>query len=73
VHVFPDIQRLKGILNVADMDRPLAVHAVQHVFHPPVPLERWPDGDRSSRLVFITRDLDRETIQRSLETFNAAG
>jgi G3E family GTPase len=68
-----DILRLKGVLNVADMDRPLVVHAVQHLFHPPVPLERWPDGDRSSRLVFITRDLDRETIQRSLDSFNAAG
>jgi len=68
-----DILRLKGILNVADMDRPLVVHAVQHLFHPPVPLESWPDGDRCSRLVFITRDLDRETIQRSLETFNPPG
>jgi G3E family GTPase len=68
-----DILRLKGILNIADMDRPMVVHAVQHVFHPPALLETWPDGDRSSRLVFITRDLDRETIQRSLETFNAAG
>jgi G3E family GTPase len=66
-----DILRLKGILNVEDMDRPLVVHGVQHLFHPPAMLDGWPDGDHSSRLVFITRDLDRETFQRSLESFNA--
>ncbi|MDH3594792.1 MAG: GTP-binding protein [Rhodospirillales bacterium] len=68
-----DILRLKGILNVADMDRPLVVHGVQHLFHPPVPLERWPDGDRSSRLVFITRDLDRATFERTLREFTEDG
>ncbi len=68
-----DILRLKGILNVADMDRPLVVHAVQHLFHPPVALESWPDGDRSSRLVFITRDLDRATFERTLKEFTEDG
>ena len=54
--------RVKGVLNVADEEGPVAVHGVQHVFHPPVALRQWPDGDRTSRLVMIVRDLDRETI-----------
>jgi G3E family GTPase len=40
------------------------VHAVQHVAHRPVELEEWPDGNRRSRLVFITRNLRREPVER---------
>jgi G3E family GTPase len=54
--------RVKGVLNVADEEGPVVIHGVQHVFHPPVALHRWPDGGRTSRLVMIVRDLDRETI-----------
>ena len=54
--------RVKGVLNVADEEGPVVIHGVQHIFHPPVALRRWPDGDRTSRLVIIVRDLDRETI-----------
>jgi G3E family GTPase len=54
--------RVKGVLNVADEEGPVVIHGVQHIFHPPVALRRWPDGDRTSRLVMIVRDLDRETI-----------
>jgi G3E family GTPase len=41
---------------------PVVVHFVQHVAHPPVELEEWPDGDRRSRLVFVTRGLPREPV-----------
>jgi G3E family GTPase len=54
--------RLKGVLNVAGEDGPLVIHGVQHVFHPPVALPRWPDQDRRSRLVLIARDLNRHLI-----------
>jgi G3E family GTPase len=54
--------RVKGVLNVADEEGPVVIHGVQHIFHPPVALRRWPDRDRTSRLVMIVRDLDRETI-----------
>jgi G3E family GTPase len=50
--------RVKGILNVVDAVTPVAVHAVQHLVHPPRHLGAWPHGDRRSRLVFITRGLD---------------
>lgn len=65
--------RIKGILNVVGQDRPVAIHGVQHLFHPPALLTAWPDGDpRTSRLVFITRDLPREVIEEGLRTFNDA-
>ena len=65
--------RIKGILNVVGQDRPVAIHGVQHLFHPPALLAAWPDGDpRTSRLVFITRDLPRDVIEEGLRAFNDA-
>jgi len=61
--------RLKGVLNVAGSERPVAVHAVQHLFHPPVELPAWPDADRRSRLVFITRDLAEAAIRDQFAAF----
>jgi G3E family GTPase len=62
--------RVKGILNVADAATPVAVHAVQHLVHPPRHLDTWPDRDRSSRLVFIARGLDPALIERSFRAFS---
>jgi G3E family GTPase len=65
--------RVKGILNLAGQDRPVVIHGVRHLFHEPVLLEAWPDSDdRSSRIVFITRDLDRNVVEESLHAFEAA-
>jgi G3E family GTPase len=60
----PNLLRVKGILNVDG--RPTAVHAVQHVFHAPEDLNRWPSDDRRSRIVFITHKLERADIEASL-------
>jgi G3E family GTPase len=65
-----DILRIKGILNVAGVDEPIVIHGVQHVFHPPVRLEAWPDADRRSRIVFIVRDLKPEMFEHTLKAFN---
>jgi G3E family GTPase len=64
--------RMKGILNVEDEPGPIAVHAVHHLFHEPTVLSNWPDGDRRSRLVFITRDLSRDVIETALHSAQAA-
>ena len=62
--------RLKGIVQLAEMpDTPVVVHGVQHVFHPTARLERWPDDDRRTRLVFITRDLPQRTVAELFEAF----
>ncbi|MEI7611131.1 MAG: GTP-binding protein, partial [Rhodospirillaceae bacterium] len=36
------VLRLKGLLNVAESPVPLAIHGVQHLLHPPQPLQDWP-------------------------------
>ncbi len=66
-----NLLRIKGILNVAGEDTPIAIHGVQHLFHPPIALPAWPDADRHSRIVFITRDIARQTIETSFRSFVA--
>jgi G3E family GTPase len=61
------VLRVKGMLNVVDEAAPVVIHGVQHLFHPPVTLPAWPDADRSSRLVFITRDLEDGVVHRALQ------
>jgi G3E family GTPase len=56
--------RVKGLLNVEG--EPVAVHAVQSVIHEPATLARWPDAERRSRLVFITRGMTRAEVERTL-------
>ena len=65
-----DVLRVKGLLNVLGADAPVAVHGVQHIVHPPVHLDAWPDADRRSRLVFIVQGLNPEDIEASLLAFN---
>jgi G3E family GTPase len=57
----PDLLRVKGIVNVDG--KPVVVQGVQHIFHPPVSLDRWPSADTDSRLVFITRNISADTIR----------
>jgi G3E family GTPase len=64
------ILRVKGILNLLGEKRPVAVHGVQRLVHPPVHMKRWPDQDRRSKIVFIVQDLDPDLIRRSLAAFN---
>jgi G3E family GTPase len=64
--------RVKGILNVVDEAGPVVVHGVQHIFHPPVGMPRWPDADRRSRLVLIARGLDRQFIEQSWQSVTQA-
>ncbi len=57
--------RVKGLVEFSDRPGgPAAIHAVQHTLYPPRWLERWPDSDRASRLVFIVRDLEPDEILR---------
>jgi G3E family GTPase len=58
--------RVKGLLALEDVPGPVVVHGVHHVFHPPVELPAWPDGDHRSRLVFVTDGLDRAAVEATL-------
>ena len=66
--------RVKGIISLTDDPaRPLVVHGVQHVFHPPVRLEAWPDEDHTTRIVFILHDMEPNFIETIWKAFaNAA-
>ncbi|QXQ07413.1 GTP-binding protein [Sphingosinicellaceae bacterium] len=64
------ILRVKCLLNVEGAEGPVAVHGVQQLVHVPTHLSRWPDADRRSKLVFITRGLDPTLIERSMRAFN---
>ncbi|MBR1143045.1 GTP-binding protein [Bradyrhizobium sp. AUGA SZCCT0431] len=57
-----DLLRVKGILNLCGEQTPVVIHGVHHVFHPPVALSEWPDADRRSRIVFITRGIARQDV-----------
>ena len=65
-----DLLRVKGIVQLADdPEHPMVIHGVQHLFHPPQTLPRWPSEDRRTRIVFITRDIDAEDIEATLTVF----
>ena len=66
-----DLLRVKGLMRFGDRpDRPAFVQGAQHALFPPVWLERWPDEDQRSRLVFIVKDIALADI---LERFSFAG
>lgn len=53
-----DLLRVKGIVEFADRPgRPAVVQAAQHAMFTPEWLDRWPDSDHRSRLVFIVHDI----------------
>ncbi len=66
--------RMKAIVQLADNpDRPVVLHGVQQIFHPPVRLDHWPDpADRRTRLVLITQDLPEEFVSDLFAAFTGA-
>ncbi len=62
----PNILRLKGIVHIEDVPHPFVFHGVQHIFEPPVPLDGWPEDDRTSRVVIIARDIPGSELEESL-------
>ncbi|MGH7155299.1 MAG: GTP-binding protein, partial [Acetobacteraceae bacterium] len=64
--------RLKGLVAVEEMPgRPAVIHAVQHAVAEPEWLERWPSGDRRTRIVFIAERMPRYFPVRLLEAIEA--
>jgi len=69
----PNLLRVKGIVKLAERpDEPVVVHGVQHLFHPPATLPAWPDDDRRTRIVFITKDMDPRSIRDLFAAFLGA-
>ncbi len=57
--------RVKGIVAVEGQPQPVAVHGVQHVFHPPRFLDTWPNRLAEPAVVFILDGLDPSVIHLS--------
>jgi G3E family GTPase len=66
-----DVLRVKGLLDVGAQG-PVVLNGVQHVVHPPLHLDSWPDEDRRSRIVFVARGVDEEALKASLLAFSRA-
>jgi G3E family GTPase len=67
----PDLLRVKGFLNVEGCNGPVVVQFVQHLAHPPVELENWPDDNRQSRVVFITRNIAEQQVRALVQAVRA--
>lgn len=66
----PNLLRMKGVILTADEPlRPLAIHGVQHVLHPPVRLAGWPEGEPETRIVFIVKDIEKSAIEGLFKAF----
>jgi G3E family GTPase len=67
-----DLLRVKGLVRIAETpDTPAVVHGVQHVYHAPVWLERWPSADRRTRIVFIGSHLREAWASTLLDLIDA--
>lgn len=66
----PDLLRVKGLVHITEEPGPVVVQGAQHLFHEPVTLAAWPSDDHRSRLVFITRGLERAAVE---SLFRAVG
>jgi G3E family GTPase len=57
--------RMKGVIELReDPSRPLVIHGVQRLLHPPARLPAWPDDRRGTRLVLITLDMPGDYVAR---------
>jgi G3E family GTPase len=56
--------RVKGLVNVAEEPgRPAVIQGAQHLLHTMTWLDRWPDGDHRSRIIFITQGIPRDSLR----------
>ncbi|MCL7749977.1 CobW family GTP-binding protein [Halalkalibacter alkaliphilus] len=62
------IMRVKGLLDVGESG-PIVLNGVQHIIHPPDHLNKWPEENKQSHLIFILREIEPNSIFDSLNTF----
>jgi G3E family GTPase len=60
--------RVKGLVNIAEEPgRPAVIQGAQHLLHTMTWLDRWPDEDKRTRIVFITQGIVRERLKETLD------
>jgi G3E family GTPase len=63
--------RVKGIVNVAEESgRPAVIQGAQHLLHTMTWLDRWPDSDRRTRIVFITHGIPRANLKDIIDVLD---
>jgi G3E family GTPase len=56
--------RVKGLVNISEEPgRPAVIQGAQHLLHTMSWLDRWPDSDHRTRIVFITQGIPRESLK----------
>jgi len=64
----PGLLRVKGLVNVSEEPgRPAVIQGAQHLLHTMTWLDRWPDADQRSRIVFITQGIPRASLKDVIE------
>jgi G3E family GTPase len=61
-----DLLRLKGIIHAADLEHPIAIHAVHFTPYPPTLLGDWSEENPENRIVIIGKNLDEVAIRKLL-------
>jgi G3E family GTPase len=63
----PNLLRVKGLISVKEEpDRPAVIQGAQHLLHNISWLDRWPDADRRTRIVFITQNFERAEVEEMI-------
>ncbi len=63
-----DLLRIKGIAYTYETELPVLIQGVQHTLQPPVTLDAWPTTERRTQIVFITRNIEKQVVEKLLET-----
>ncbi len=67
----PNLLRVKGLVNVKEEpDRPAVIQGAQHLLHNISWLDRWPDDDHRTRIVFITQNFERADVEEIIGTLD---
>jgi G3E family GTPase len=67
----PNLLRVKGVVHVAEEpERPAVIQGAQHLLHNLSWLDRWPDADRRSKIVFVTQGFDRADVEDMIEVLD---
>jgi G3E family GTPase len=63
-----NLLRVKGLINILEQPgTPAVVQGVQHLLHNVTWLEKWPNADERTRIVFITQGVAREHLKDTIE------
>ena len=67
----PGLLRVKGLVNIAEEPgRPAVIQGAQHLLHTMTWLDRWPDSDHRTRIVFITDGIPRDALKDIIDVLD---